>query len=81
MNVTVKLFARAKDLAGAETVEVELPVNATIGDLRTQLRERFPNLATLAPALLFAQGTDYADDGTPIDPQAELACFPPVSGG
>jgi molybdopterin converting factor small subunit len=45
------------------------------------LGERFPGLRALIPSLLFAVGTDYADDSTPIEGTREIACFPPVSGG
>lgn len=81
MKVTVKLFARARDLAGAETIDVQLPVGATIADLRLQLREQYPSLAGLIPSLLFACGTDYIDDSATIAADSDLACFPPVSGG
>lgn len=81
MKVTLKLFARARDLAGAETIAVELSDGSTVGDLRTQLREQHPDLASLVPSLLFAQGTDYVDDSAIIEADADLACFPPVSGG
>lgn len=81
MNVTVKLFARARDLAGPETVALELPEGACVADLRTALCERCPALQPLAANLLVAMGNDYADDQMVIDPEAELACFPPVSGG
>ena len=81
MNFQVRLFARARDAAGADRVTVELPENARASDLRSALAERFPNLAVLAPALLVAVGTNYADERTTLDPESEIACFPPVSGG
>jgi molybdopterin converting factor small subunit len=31
--------------------------------------------------LLFAVNGRYAEDATPIGPEAEIACFPPVGGG
>lgn len=81
MKLTVKLFARARDLAGAESVQIYVPESARVNDLRTALTERFPNLRPLIPSLLIAVGTEYADDQTPITPESEVACFPPVSGG
>jgi len=79
--VNVKLFARARDLVGTEQVELELPAGARVGDVRTKLCERFPELSPLSNHLLIAMGNNYADDDTPLDPAQELACFPPVSGG
>ena len=81
MNLSVKLFARARDLAGSETVEVDLPDSATVADLRSALAETTPQLRPLLPNLHVAMGTDYASDDTVIDPSQEIACFPPVSGG
>lgn len=81
MKVPVKLFARARDLAGATQVDLELPEQTRVGDLKQALAQRFPALIPLLPALLVAVGTEYADDGACLQPGAEVACFPPVSGG
>ncbi len=81
MKVTVKLFARAKDLAGKETVEVDVPDSACVADLRSALVETVPAMAPLVSSLLIAIGNDYADDATPLTADSNLACFPPVSGG
>ncbi|MDA1013648.1 MAG: MoaD/ThiS family protein [Planctomycetota bacterium] len=81
MKLNVKLFARAKDVAGADTVEVELPDQSTVGELRQALTEQFPGLGPIAGSLLIAVGNDYADDFTPLVETLDVACFPPVSGG
>ncbi len=81
MNVAVQLFARARDLVGGSPVELELADGATVADLRTALRERCPTLGDLVPHLHVAVGQDYAADDTAIPAGAEVACFPPVSGG
>jgi molybdopterin converting factor small subunit len=78
---TVRLFARAREVAGSDAVSVALPVGARVADLRTALGETYPPLRPLAPHLLFAIGTDYASDETLVPPGAELVAFPPVSGG
>lgn len=81
MKLRVKLFARARDAVGADQVELELPDSARIADLRMLLAEKFPAMRPLGSSLLVAVGTDYADDEMPLSPDAEVACFPPVSGG
>jgi len=81
MKLDVKLFARAKQIAGSDSVCLELPESARVADIRTALAERFPEMASLVPSLLMAVGTDYADDSMPLDDASEVACFPPVSGG
>ena len=81
VRVQVKLFAAAKQLAGQESLAVELPEPATIATLRAALAEQFPPLAPLVQRAMFSLNLDYAPDNTAIPPQAEIACIPPVSGG
>ena len=45
MKVEVRLFAQARDAAGAERVTVELPEAARVGDLRAALAARWPEIA------------------------------------
>jgi len=81
MKLAVKLFARAKDLAGSGQVTIELPEPATVADVRAALTCAYPALAPLASSLLIAVGTDYANDQQVLTPASDVACFPPVSGG
>jgi molybdopterin converting factor subunit 1 len=81
MKLEVRLFAQARDAAGAERVTIEVPEGAHVEDLRAALCLRVPPLAPLARNLLVAVGNAYADDRTLLEPSSEVACFPPVSGG
>ncbi len=81
MIVDVKMFALAADLIGGESVRLELPAGATIGDLRRQLAGEYPVIAKIAGHLMFAVDARYATDQTEIAPDAQIACIPPVSGG
>ena len=81
MKLDVRLFAQARDLAGAEHVSVELPDSSTVADLRAAVAAQDPQLAPLTRNLLIAIGTDYASDESMLSPDADIACFPPVSGG
>jgi molybdopterin converting factor small subunit len=82
MIVRCRLFALARDLAGNEFLEVEIPAGSTLGDLRKALAHTCPPLQPIVGRLLLAIGHQYAADTTPLDGlAAEVACFPPVSGG
>jgi molybdopterin converting factor subunit 1 len=81
VRVCIRLFAVAKDIAGSDTVWLELPVGATVGQLRERLAAELPALAAVLPHVLFAIGTEYARDDAVIGPSSEVACIPPVSGG
>ena len=81
MQVAVKLFARARDLAGAYMVSVEVPDQATVGDLRRQLALAYPALKTLLERSALAVHDEFAGDSTVLPANAEVALLPPVSGG
>jgi sulfur-carrier protein len=81
MMTRVWLFAVAKQLAQADFVEIELPAGATVALLRRRLAECCAPLGPLASYLLFAVDCQYATDETILQPEAEVACIPPVSGG
>jgi molybdopterin converting factor subunit 1 len=81
MKVTIRLFARARDQVGQETVALEVPDDATVADVRRQLVEAYPALESLSPHLLVSVGTDYVTDEATVTSGEEIAVFPPVSGG
>ena len=81
MQIRVKLFAAARELAGGESIEIELPAQATVVELRQALMECLPRARELLARSMFAVNCDYATDDTRLSPNAEVACIPPVSGG
>ena len=81
MTVRVKLFARARDVIGADCVSVTVPQPTTVAGLRRALCDQFPAMLPISAGLLFAVDAKYAGDTTPISSNADIACFPPVSGG
>ncbi len=81
MTCRVRLFARAKDLAGAEAVAVTLSPGATVADLRRRLAADHPALAGLLPRCAVAVGGEFAEDSLALPAGAEVALLPPVSGG
>ena len=81
MTVTIRLFARARDLAGADFVALDLPDAATVANLRQRLAERVPALVVLLPRCAVAVNEEVADDSTAVQPGSDVALLPPVSGG
>jgi molybdopterin converting factor subunit 1 len=81
MTVRVRLFARARDLAGTDAVDVELPAGGTVADLRLQLGEKCPALRALLARSAVAVNEEFAGDDIVISAAAEVALLPPVSGG
>ena len=77
----VLLFARARDLAGRDAVEIDLPAGATVGDLRRELGRQVPALASLLEKSALAVRDEFAGDNVPLSANDEVALLPPVSGG
>ena len=74
MVISVRLFAGLRERAGSAHVDVDLPDDATVGDLLAAM--------DLAPrSCVAAINREYADASTPIAPGDEVALVPPVSGG
>jgi molybdopterin converting factor subunit 1 len=81
MIVDLKMFALAAELVGGESIRVELPDGATVGQLRRRLAEAHPSLEKIAGHVMFAVDAQYATDEMKIPAGAQIACIPPVSGG
>lgn len=81
MKIVVRLFARARDLAGAEAVEVEVAEPATIAALRDALARTQPALAGLLPRCALAVGEEFVADQHCLKAGDVAALLPPVSGG
>jgi len=81
MNVVVKLFAGARELAGRNEVSLDLPPGATVGQLREQLIADHAELRPLLSHAMFAIDAEYCDNETQVPETGEIACIPPVSGG
>jgi molybdopterin converting factor subunit 1 len=81
MRVTVQLFARARDLAGASEVSVDLPDGATVADLRRALAAGHPALVSILERSAVAVDNDFAEDPLVLPSSPEIALLPPVSGG
>jgi molybdopterin synthase sulfur carrier subunit len=75
----IKAFGVTRDLLGGRDTVIEIR-GTTVGELRQELSERFPELLDLK-SLFIAVNSDYADDDLVLKPADEIALIPPVSGG
>ncbi|QDV20943.1 Molybdopterin synthase sulfur carrier subunit [Gimesia panareensis] len=80
-SIQVRLFARARELAGSDTISVNAVDEMTVAWLRTAIAEQYPVLKSLSGQLLIAVDNAYAGEEQPLNAEQEIACFPPVSGG
>ena len=81
MKVTVSLFARFREAAGRDRLEVDVPDGATVEEVWSAVSAAHPSLARYRPHALFAVANEYVASSHRVHPGDEVACFPPVSGG
>lgn len=81
LDVSIRLFARFRERAGAESVSIELPAGATVANLRERLLRLWPDAVGLLQASAVAVNEEYAAADYVIQPGDDLALIPPVSGG
>ena len=80
-KITVLFFATFRDRAGTNRTQIDIPEGTTIAGLRQILSEKFPGLESLADHALASINKEFAFDDQVIPKGAEVAWFPPVSGG
>ena len=81
MRVTVRLFARLRDITGTQEMLREVEPGATVGTLWQQLSAEFPAIASYEKSISTAVNADYAKMNQAMADGDEIAFLPPVSGG
>lgn len=81
MRVTIRLFARLRDLAGAAELLREVPAGATVDTVWRTLAAEFPAMAPYRSSISAAVNADYARLTAAVGEGDEVAFLPPVSGG
>jgi molybdopterin converting factor subunit 1 len=80
-RVKLLFFATLRDRAGTRSMELDIPSDLTIQGLKDKLSSEYPTLKESMSSVLITINREYAFDEAVIPPNAELAMFPPVSGG
>jgi molybdopterin converting factor subunit 1 len=81
VRVTVRLFARLRDIAGAAELPRDVAAGATIGTVWKMLVGDFPEMAQYEKSISSAVNADYARMDQAVHDGDEVAFLPPVSGG
>jgi molybdopterin converting factor subunit 1 len=80
-RVKLLFFATLRDRAGTRSMELDIPAELTIQGLKDKVSAEYPNLKDSMSSVLITINREYAFDDAVIPQNAELAMFPPVSGG
>ena len=81
MQVMVKLFALMREKVGTDTVRLEVPEGARMGDVAAALRRQYPALDPYLAQVRYAIQMDFVDAEAMVTAGDEVALIPPVSGG
>ena len=80
-HVKLLFFATIRERAGTKSLEMDVSDDLTIQGLKDKLSLDYPNLKESMKSVLITINREYAFDDAVIPINAELAMFPPVSGG
>lgn len=81
MRVTVRLFARLRELAGAGELSCDVPEGATVRTVWEAVAAGRPALSPYARSMSSAVNAEYTRMDAPVRDGDEVAFLPPVSGG
>jgi molybdopterin converting factor subunit 1 len=81
MRVTVRLFARLRDLAGSGELVRDVATPATVETVWRSLVDEMPDLSVYERTMSVAVNADYAKMSAKVSDGDEVAFLPPVSGG
>jgi molybdopterin converting factor subunit 1 len=81
MRVRIRLFARLREIAGADELEREVPDGSTLSGVWHALAGEFPAMAPYQRSISGAVNADYARLDAAVADGDEVAFLPPVSGG
>jgi molybdopterin synthase catalytic subunit len=81
IHLKILFFAKLKELIGASQIKFDIERGSTIQDLKNRLIKEYPQLQDYLPIMLISINQNFAFNTDVIPENAEVACFPPVSGG
>lgn len=81
IRLKILLFAHLREIVGTSHLVLNLPRGSRVRDLKQTLKSRFPELGQRLENAIVAVNQIFASDEDFLDDEAEVALFPPVSGG
>ncbi len=81
MRITIRLFARLREIVGAAEIARTVDPGATVGSLWQQLAREHAGLGEYERSISCAVNADYARMNRELADGDEVAFLPPVSGG
>ncbi len=80
-RIKLLFYATLRDEMGARSLEMDLEPGATVRMMKDRLEQERPAVTASIERALVAVNRQYSPDETVLPENAEVALFPPVSGG
>lgn len=80
-KIKILFFATLKERSGVPSTVLDVMPGTSVLQLKEQLASRFPELEGSMSTVLVSINREFAFDEDEIPEDAEIALFPPVSGG
>ena len=81
MHVTVRLFALIREKAGTDSLALNLPDGAVVGQAIQTVRHEYPALEPYLDNLRYSLHMDFVEADAALRDGDEVVLIPPVSGG
>jgi molybdopterin synthase catalytic subunit len=80
-HAKVLFFATLRDRTGVREITIEFPQGSHISDIKKNILEKYPAIGQIMDTMIVALNHEFAFDEDVVSNEAEIAMFPPVSGG
>ena len=80
-RIKVLFFATLRDRAGTKSFELDVPPETTVQALKGIVVDNYPGLKETMDTVVISINREFAFDESLVPENAEVAMFPPVSGG
>jgi len=81
IKIKVLFFATLRDRAGIKSLELKILPETTVQNLKDLLVASYPGLKETMDSVVISINREFAFDEALVPDGAEVALFPPVSGG
>ena len=81
INITVLLFANLREIISNKEISLEIPEGTTVREFKIIIGEAYPELIPALDSTLISVNKEFGFDHDLLPKDAQVALFPPVSGG
>ena len=81
IKITVLFFANLREIIGKKEISLEIPEGTSVKEFKAIIGEAYPELIPALNSTLISVNKEFGFDHDLLPKDAQVALFPPVSGG